>query len=114
MSPKTKTPTKPAKPAKPRAKASACDAAERLLSPEKRSAWVGFLRAHAIVTKALDADLIANFGLQLSGFEVLSRLEDAEDDRMRISDLAEGVLLSQSRISRLVTELVGKGLIERQ
>jgi DNA-binding MarR family transcriptional regulator len=108
MSPKPKTSTKPG------AKTSACDAAERLLSPEKRSAWIGFLRAHAIVTKALDADLIANFGLQLSGFEVLSRLEDAEDDRMRISDLAEGVLLSQSRISRLVTELVGKGLIERQ
>lgn len=96
------------------AKQSACDAANRVLSPEKQSAWVGFLRAHSLVTKALDADLIANFGLQLSAFEVLSRLEDADGGRMRMSDLAEEVLLSQSRISRLVTELESRGLIERQ
>jgi DNA-binding MarR family transcriptional regulator len=94
--------------------ATACDAAERVLSPDKEAAWVGFLRAHSLVTKALDADLIANFGLQLSAFEVLSRLETADDRRMRMSDLAEQVLLSQSRISRLVSELAAKRLIERQ
>jgi DNA-binding MarR family transcriptional regulator len=93
---------------------TACDAAERVLSPEKQSAWVGFLRAHSLVTKALDADLIANFGLQLSAFEVLSKLEYADDGRMRMSDLAEEALLSQSRISRLVTELETKALMERQ
>jgi DNA-binding MarR family transcriptional regulator len=103
MNPESKTPEQ-----------TACDAAERVLSPDKQAAWVGFLRVHSLVTKALDADLIANFGLQLSAFEVLSRLEGAEDGRMRMSDLAEGVLLSQSRISRLVTELEAKHLMERQ
>jgi DNA-binding MarR family transcriptional regulator len=93
---------------------TACDAAERILSPDKRAAWGGFLRAHSLVTKALDADLIANFGLQLSAFEVLSKLEVADEGRMRMSDLAEQVLLSQSRISRLVSELAAKHLIERQ
>jgi DNA-binding MarR family transcriptional regulator len=93
---------------------STCDAAHAILSPEKRSAWGGFLRAHSLVTKALDADLIASFGIQLSGFEVLSQLDGTDDGRMRMSDVAEGVLLSQSRISRLVSELEAKGLIERQ
>jgi DNA-binding MarR family transcriptional regulator len=95
-------------------KQTACDAADRILSEEKQAAWLGFLRAHSLITKALDADLIANFGLQLSAFEVLSRLEDSEDGRMRMSDLADQALLSQSRVSRLCTELESRGLIERQ
>lgn len=103
MGPKSTTP-----------KQTACAAANRILSPEKRAAWVGFLRAHSLITKALDADLIANFGLQLSAFEVLSKLEDAQDGRMRMSDLAEQALLSQSRVSRLVTELESSGLMDRQ
>jgi DNA-binding MarR family transcriptional regulator len=93
---------------------TACDAADRVLSADKQAAWLGFLRAHSVVTKALDADLIANFGLQLSGFEVLSHLERSEDGHMRLSDLAQEVLLSQSRISRLVTELESRHLLERQ
>jgi DNA-binding MarR family transcriptional regulator len=84
------------------------------LSPEKRAAWLGFLQAHSVVTKALEADLIANFGLQLSGFEVLSRTALADDGYLRMSDLAEQVRLSQSRISRLVTELEQRGLMCRR
>jgi DNA-binding MarR family transcriptional regulator len=95
-------------------KQTTCDAAHRVLSPEKREAWSGFIRAHSVVTKALDADLIANFGLQLSAFEVLAKLEGAEDGYMRMSDLAQEVLLSQSRISRLCTELESRGLLERK
>jgi DNA-binding MarR family transcriptional regulator len=93
---------------------TACDSAQRILSAEKRAAWGGFLRAHSLITKALDADLIANFGLQLSAFEVLSNVERAPDGYMRMSDLAESALLSQSRVSRLVSELASGGLVERR
>jgi DNA-binding MarR family transcriptional regulator len=94
-------------------KDASCETVLEQLSPEKRAAWIGFQRAHSLLMKALEADLIANFGLQLSGFEVLSRVAAAEDGRLRMSDLAEQVLLSQSRVSRLVTELERKGLMAR-
>lgn len=94
---------------------SACGSAVERLSPQKAEAFAGFLQAHSLVTKALDADLIANFGLQLSELEVLMRLEGADEEgSMRISDLAREVLLSQSRVSRLVTELERQGLLERR
>ena len=92
----------------------ACEQAVRALPAEKQAAWVGFLRAHALITKALDADLIANFGIPLSAFEVLLRAGSAEDGYLRMSDLADEAMLSPSRVSRLVTELQSRGLMERR
>lgn len=86
---------------------------QRCRSGTHADAWVGFLRAHSAVVKALDADLIASHGLPLSAYEVLMHLALAEDGHLRMSDLAERALLSQSRISRLVEQLVRQGLVER-
>lgn len=77
-------------------------------------AWVGFLRAHASIVKALDADLIARHRLPLSAYEVLLRLALSENGYLRMSELAQQALLSQSRISRLVDQLCREGLIERR
>lgn len=77
-------------------------------------AWVGFLKAHSALVKALDADLIARHGLSLSAFEVLLRLSRSEEGYLRMSDVAQQAFLSQSRISRLVDQLVRDGLVERR
>ena len=52
-------------------------------------AWKRFVRAHAAVTRQMDADLIASHGLTLSDYEVLLRLSQAPDRRMRRVDLAQ-------------------------
>ena len=44
------------------------------LSERELRAWRGMLRAHAALTKALDADLEAEHGLPLSSYEVLLHL----------------------------------------
>ncbi|MEA2288625.1 MAG: hypothetical protein QOD55_622, partial [Solirubrobacteraceae bacterium] len=87
--------------------------AERLDERELR-AWRGMLRIHATLTKALDADLDAAHGLPLSSYEVLMHLYDADEQRMRMSDLAASVILSRSGLTRLVDRLEREGLIERQ
>jgi DNA-binding MarR family transcriptional regulator len=87
--------------------------AERLDERELR-AWRGMLRVHATLTKALDADLDAAHGLPLSSYEVLMHLYDADEQRMRMSDLAASVILSRSGLTRLVDRLEREGLIERQ
>ena len=94
-------------------KAAACDQALRGLPAEKRAAWIGFLRTHAAVTKALDADLIANVGIPLSAFEVLFAVSNSDEGYLRMSEGAEEAMLSPSRVSRLVTELERRGLLER-
>jgi DNA-binding MarR family transcriptional regulator len=72
------------------------------------------LRAHAALTKALDADLDAEHGLPLSSYEVLLYLADAEGGRMRMRDLASSVILSRSGLTRLADRLEREGLICRE
>jgi DNA-binding MarR family transcriptional regulator len=85
----------------------------RLLAPAELRAWRGMLRAHAAMAKALDAQLEAAHGLHLSSYEVLMYLADAEDERMRMCDLASSILLSRSGLTRLVDRLQREGLLER-
>ncbi len=83
------------------------------LTPTELHAWRGLLRAHALVVKRLDAELEAVHGLPLTSYEVLLHLSAAEDSRMRMCDLAEGIMLSRSGLTRLVDRLERDGLVER-
>jgi DNA-binding MarR family transcriptional regulator len=84
------------------------------LDERELRAWRGMLRAHAALTKALDADLEAAHGLPLSSYEVLMYLNDADEQRMRMRDLAASVILSRSGLTRLADRLEREGLIRRE
>ena len=77
-------------------------------------AWRGFLRAHATLVRELDDELTERHGLPLSSYDVLVQLDGAADGRLRLSQLADAVLLSRSGLSRLVTRLEKQGLLERE
>jgi DNA-binding MarR family transcriptional regulator len=87
--------------------------AVQCLPPQRAAAWLGLLKAHGQLVRALDADLAARHRLSLRSLEVLSRLEHAVEGHLRMSELAEQALLSQSRASRLVGELERDGLVAR-
>jgi DNA-binding MarR family transcriptional regulator len=76
-------------------------------------AWRGFLRSYATLVRDLDEELTERHGLPLSSYDVLVQLDEAPDGRLRMSGLADAVLLSRSGLSRLVTRLESQGLIER-
>jgi DNA-binding MarR family transcriptional regulator len=83
------------------------------LSELEMAAWGGFLRTHATVVRELDDEVTRAHGLPLSSYDVLVQLEHAERGRLRLSQLADAVLLSRSGLSRLVTRLVEQGLLDR-
>jgi DNA-binding MarR family transcriptional regulator len=85
-----------------------------LLSPAELGAWRGLLRVHSSLTKALDAELVREHGLPLSSYEVLLFLAEAPDGRLRMSELADGVLLSRSGLTRLVDRMEAEGLLRRE
>jgi DNA-binding MarR family transcriptional regulator len=85
-----------------------------LLDAEELGAWRGLLRAHSSLTKALDAELVRVHGLPLSSYEVLLLLADSPDGQMRMSELADGVLLSRSGLTRLVDRMQREGLLRRE
>jgi DNA-binding MarR family transcriptional regulator len=72
------------------------------------------LRVHSSLTRELDADLRARHDLALSSYEVLLFLAIAPDGAMRMAELADGVLLSRSGLTRLVDRLERAGLVERR
>ena len=75
--------------------------------------WVSFIRAHAAITRQLNADLLNEHGLTLSDYEVLLRLSRAQDQMMRRVDLAQSVILSASGITRLLDGLERAGFVEK-
>ena len=83
------------------------------LDEQDLRAWRGMLRVHAALTRALDAQLQEEHGLGVSSYEVLMFVGDAGGQRLRMSEIADRVLLSRSGLTRLVDRLVRDGLLER-
>jgi DNA-binding MarR family transcriptional regulator len=86
--------------------------AERL-SLRELGAWRAFLRAHALVNRKLEAELLAEQDLPLASYDVLLQLAEAEGRRLRMTELADRVLLSRSGLTRLVDRLERDSLVER-
>jgi len=77
------------------------------------TAWMALVEAHAAAVESVEADLVRDTGLPLSWHEVLVRLSAAEEESMRMHELARAVLLSKSGLTRLADRMEAAGLIDR-
>lgn len=77
-------------------------------------AWGALLQTHAALVPELDRSLRSHSGLPLAWYDVLLELSAADHGRLRMSELAERAVLSRTRISRVVDELVRAGLVARE
>jgi DNA-binding MarR family transcriptional regulator len=76
-------------------------------------AFVRLVRGHSAVTRALNAQLVADHGLTINDYEALLHLARAEDRRMRRVDLAERLILTASGVTRLLDGLEEAGYVDR-
>jgi DNA-binding MarR family transcriptional regulator len=83
------------------------------LSDDQLEAWRAFLRAQAELIRTLDRELEAERGLPITFFDVLVQLSQA-GGRLRMSELADAVLLSRSGVTRLVDRMVRDDLVRRE
>ncbi len=85
------------------------------LAPDdpRLDAWRSFLHAHARLTRRLDEELQGAHHLSLAEYDALVQLANAPGRRLRMSVLADRVLLSRSGITRLVDRLEAAGIVER-
>lgn len=86
---------------------------DRLPTRGELLAYRTFLRAHARITRCLEGDLIAEQRLTLAAYDVLHALFEAPERRLRMTELADTVLLSRSGVTRLVDRLERIGLVSR-
>ena len=81
--------------------------------PDPVAAWRSMLIAHSRVLRAIENDLTLTGSIPLTWYDVLLELRGA-GGRLRMQDLALRVVLSRSRVSRLVDELEREGLVRRE
>lgn len=84
------------------------------LSARELSVWRTFLRAHASITRQMEHDLAEQHMLPLPSYDVLLQLAESPQRRLRMTDLADRVLLSRSGLTRLVDRLSKDGLVARE
>ena len=87
--------------------------ATKWLDPVEMAAWLVYIDTINDLQHALEADL-APFGLTMGDYEVLVRLSERPDRRLRMCDLANELRLSPSGLTRRLDGLVRGGLVSRQ
>jgi DNA-binding MarR family transcriptional regulator len=78
------------------------------------AAWAALLQVHAALVPSLDQLLVRTTGLPLSWYDVLLELAAVPERRLLMGELGQRVVLSRTRVSRIVDELTAAGLVRKE
>ncbi|MDN5726640.1 MAG: MarR family transcriptional regulator [Propionibacteriales bacterium] len=84
----------------------------RWLTAEQQTAWRNYLLGAARLSERLDADL-RKFGIDLGEYEILVTLEESPGRRVRMSELADRVHQSRSRLTHTIARMEKSNLVVR-
>ncbi|AOW95139.1 MarR family transcriptional regulator [Rhodococcus sp. WMMA185] len=76
-------------------------------------AWRGYMDANQRLLDVLNRDLQDNHDLSLADYRILALLSEAPDGSLRMSDLADGVLSSRSRLTHQIRRMESQGMVTR-
>ncbi|GII01971.1 MarR family winged helix-turn-helix transcriptional regulator [Planobispora takensis] len=85
----------------------------RWLDAREMAAWRAYLSASHLLERRVEEQLKAESGLTHAQYEILARLSDAPDRRLRMTELARGVVVSKSGLTYQIGQLEKRGLVER-
>lgn len=77
-------------------------------------AFARLARAHTVLRRELEAEVLSRRGLSFNDFEALFHLYKAEEQMLRRIDLAGLLMLTPSGVTRLLDGLEAAGLIENR
>ncbi len=87
----------------------------RWLDAEEQRVWRAYLEASQLLLRRLAQDLEeSEHDLALPEYELLVRLSEAHEWSLRMSDLADDLVHSRSRLTHAITRLEQRGLVERR
>jgi|SRR5437868_10585593 len=85
----------------------------RWLDAAQQRDWRAYVDGSVRLTEVMDRDLKTKHGLSVSEYEILVRLSEAPDRRLRMAELADNASQSRSRLSHTCSRLESKGLVTR-
>ena len=84
------------------------------LTEEQQGSWRHYLEGTARFVEALGAVHDRTLDLSLGEYSLLVQLSEAPERTMRMSTLADGLVLSRSRLTHTVARMESRGLVERR
>ena len=89
-------------------------AGTRWLDEREQRVWRVYLETSQQLWEQLEDDLAAATGMPMPEYEILVRLSEAPDRRLRMSELAQQVVHSRSRLTHTVGRMEARGLVVRR
>jgi DNA-binding MarR family transcriptional regulator len=86
----------------------------RWLSEEEQAMWRSYIESTQMLMDRLDQELQRDSGIPHTYYEVLVRLSEVPDRRLRMSALADRSMSSRSRLSHAVARLEENGWVRRE
>ncbi len=86
----------------------------RWLDDDEQMVWRDFLFGVNRLLEHLDHSLQENHGIPLTDYEILVFLSESDNGQLRMSEIADHVLVSRSRLTYRVDRLVEQGLVVRR
>ncbi|WP_431922219.1 MarR family winged helix-turn-helix transcriptional regulator [Micromonospora wenchangensis] len=86
----------------------------RWLDPDEQQTWRAFLTASRALSDTLDRELQRDAGMPHAYYEILVRLSEVPERRLRMSELADLTGSSRSRLSHAVARLETAGWVRRE
>jgi DNA-binding MarR family transcriptional regulator len=86
----------------------------RWLSEEEQRAWRAYIASTQLVSDALDRQLQRDAGMPHAYYQVLMALSEAPGRRMRMTELAERLKITRSRLSHAISRLEGNKWVGRE
>jgi DNA-binding MarR family transcriptional regulator len=86
----------------------------RWLSAEEQQVWRRYLDVYRLIDDRLSRQLAEESGLSMAEYEILVQLSEHPDRALRMSELAERVVNSRSRLTHTVRRMEEGGLVSRR
>lgn len=85
----------------------------RWLDAAQQRDWRAYVDGSVRLHELIDRDLKSKHGLSMPEYEILVRLSEAPERRLRMAELADHASQSRSRLSHTCSRLERKGFVQR-
>ncbi len=86
----------------------------RWLSDHEQGVWRAYLDVMRLLMDRMQRQLVEDSGLTSGEYEVLVQLSEAPERQLRMSELADRIVNSRSRLTHTVGRMEARGMVLRQ
>lgn len=86
----------------------------RWLTAEEQAVWRAYLDVSRLLTERMQRELVEDSSMSLAEYEILVQLSEAPGRQLRMSELADRVVNSRSRLTHTVGRMEARGLVRRE